>query len=156
MGSRKKVRPVLVLGIGNILMKDEGIGVHVVNRILETGKRIPDNVEFLDGGTAGYDLVPYMQGRKRIIIVDALATDDAPGSIYRFKPEEGIEKERGYSMHEVGILQVVRALRMTGENPEIEIIGIVPEDISTMEMELSAALECSLPKVMSVVLDAVS
>ncbi len=155
MDSREEIKPVLVLGIGNVLMKDEGIGVHVVNRIMES-EDIPDDVEVLDGGTAGLDLVPYMQGRRRIIIVDALAVEDEPGSIYRFKPEEGSEKGRGYSMHEVGILQVIRALRMTGENPEIEIIGIVPEDISTLEMELSGALQSALPRAVSAVFEAIS
>jgi len=150
------VKPVLLLGIGNILMRDDGVGVHVVNRIIESGNDIPGDVEVLDGGTAGYDLVPYMQGRKKIVIVDALKADDEPGAVYRFKPEHGIAGGRGYSLHQVGILEVIRTLRMTGHDPEIEIIGIVPEDISTMGLGLSGSLERALPRAVSIVVEAVS
>lgn len=143
--------PILVVGVGNILMKDEGVGVRVIEELMK--RDIPDWVELLDGGTAGFDLLPYMLGRKKIIIVDVIKTDDAPGSIYRCAPDDLCEKSRGFSLHDVGILEVIRALRMRGENPGIEIVGIVPEDIESLEMSLSDAVFRAVPKAASVVLD---
>lgn len=156
MGSRKKTRPVLVLGVGNVLMKDEGVGVYVVNRMLEMEDDIPSDVEVTDGGTAGFDLIPLMRDRDKIIIVDAVSMDDTPGSIYRFRPDDVAFSGRGYSLHEVSILEVIRTLKMLGDDPKIEIIGIVPEDISTLEITLSDAVMGSVPKVISTIMEAVS
>lgn len=148
------MKKVLILGIGNILHSDDGIGVHVVNRIIESGISLPENIEIMDGGTAGYDLLPVLQGRERIIIVDALKADDAPGSIYRFTPDNAVASSARFSLHEVGILEVIRSLRLLGENPGIEIIGIVPEDITTLDIKISPAVLESVPHVIDVILDA--
>jgi hydrogenase maturation protease len=156
MAPGNTIPPVLVLGIGNILMKDDGVGVHIAARMMEMGDDIPANVEVMDGGTAGFDLIPLMRDREKIIIVDALSMDDAPGSVYRFRPDDAVSSRRGYSLHEVGILEVIRTLRMLGDNPEIEIIGIVPEDISTMEIALSDAVMGAVPGAICAVMDAVS
>ncbi|MBP7585038.1 MAG: HyaD/HybD family hydrogenase maturation endopeptidase [Spirochaetes bacterium] len=155
MGTRRKTKPVLVLGIGNILMKDDGIGVHVANRMMESGD-LPGNVEVIDGGTAGFDLIPLMSDREKIIIIDALSMDDAPGSVYRFRPDDVDSARRGYSLHEVGIMEVIRTLRMMGGNPEIEFVGIVTEDISTLDISLSDAVMGAVPKAVSAVMDAVT
>lgn len=155
MGARNKTKPVLVLGIGNLLMRDEGVGVHVVNRIMEEGD-IPSGVEVIDGGTAGFDLVPLMKDREKIIIVDALSMEDSPGSIYRFTPEDVDSGRRGYSLHGIGIMDVIGMLRMMGDDPEIEIVGIVAEDISTLDISLSDAVMDAVPKAVSAVKDAVA
>jgi len=155
MGTRRKTKPVLVLGIGNILMKDDGIGVHVANRMMESGD-LPGNVEVIDGGTAGFDLIPLMSDREKIIIIDALSMDDAPGSVYRFRQDDVDSARRGYSLHEVGIMEVIRTLRMMGGNPEIEFIGIVTEDISTLDISLSDAVMGAVPRAISAVMDAVA
>ena len=77
---------VLVLGIGNILLSDEGVGVHVINRLQETFT-IPDGVEVIDGGTMGLDLVAYIEGKTHVFVVDAICADgQAPGTI---RPLEG-------------------------------------------------------------------
>ncbi len=148
--------PVLILGVGNILMKDEGVGVHVVNQIQEMGEQLSPDVEIIDGGTAGFDLIPLMKGRRKIIIVDAMKMSDAPGSIYRFTPEDVATPSRGYSLHNTGILDVIRMLRMLGDNPEIQIIGIVTEDITTMEIAMSEALINAVPKAVSAVFNSIA
>jgi hydrogenase maturation protease len=149
----KKNRNVLILGIGNILQSDEGLGVHVVNHITRNIK-LPDGVEVIDGGTAGFDLLPLMVGREKIIIVDALRVDDEPGSIYRFKPEDAMRSRASLSLHEVGITEVIDLLRLLGENPEVEIIGIVPEDISTLHMDISTPVRRSIPQAVIQIMDA--
>lgn len=145
-GSESAVKDVLVLGIGNILHMDEGIGVHVINYILESGRSFPANVEFFDGGTFGFDLLPMMSGRRKIIIVDALKTDDTPGSIYRFSAEHLVERNYVYSLHDMGVKKLVDMLKLMGEYPEIEIIGIVPQDISTFAIGISDSVRESIPK----------
>ncbi len=148
------MKRILVLGIGNILQKDDGIGVHIVNHIAETGMELPGDVELADGGTAGHDLIPLMQGHDKIIIVDALNVDDRPGSVYRFTPEHLLERKGAFSLHDVGIKEVIASLRILGEVPEIEIIGIVPEDIGTLDIGISDSVRESIPKAVREIFDA--
>jgi hydrogenase maturation protease len=147
-------KEILVLGIGNILQMDDGIGVHIVNHIIESGMQMSDDVDIVDGGTAGYDLIPLMQNRKKIIIVDALKVDDKPGSIYRFTPEQIIETARPFTLHEVGIKSVLRMLEFLGEKPEVEIIGIVPENIDTLNIGISPSVKESIPRAVEQILNA--
>jgi hydrogenase maturation protease len=148
------MKKTLILGIGNILLSDEGLGVHAVKRILGSGIAIPDDVEIIDGGTAGFDLLELLMGRKKIIIVDALRVDDAPGSIYRFPPEHIASSLNAMSLHEFGIRELIAMLRMLGHDPEIEIIGIVPSDVSTFNMCLSAEVENSMPRTIDLIMGA--
>ena len=148
------MKKTLILGIGNILLSDEGLGVHIVNRILGSGIAIPDDAEIIDGGTAGFDLLDLMMGRRKIIIVDALKVDDVPGSVYRFPPEHIASSLNAMSLHELGIRELISTLRMLGHDPEIEIIGIVPSDVSTFNTCLSAAVENSMPRAIDLIMSA--
>ncbi len=148
------MKKVLILGIGNILHRDDGIGVYIANRIRETAKDLPEHVEVADGGTAGFDLIPLMQGRDKIVIIDALKADDAPGSIYRFSPEHIRGGQTVMSLHETGISEVLRMLWLLGESPMVEMVGIVPEDVTTLDISISSAVLESVPRAIDVVLDA--
>ncbi len=150
------MKKILILGIGNILMSDEGLGVHIVNRMLDSGMSIPDDVEVVDGGTAGFDLIPLMQGRDKIVIVDALKADDRPGSVYRFRPDRLTSSANRMSLHEIGIMEVIRVLRLMGETPEIEIVGVVPEDVATLDINISSAVRECMPAAIGTILDAAS
>lgn len=145
---------ILILGIGNIFRKDDGIGVHLVRRILKSGIDIPDNVEILDGGTAFYDLVPIMTGRERIIIIDALKVDDEPGSIYRFPAERLKSPPAGGWFPLFSIQELLYQVNLAGHHPAVEIIGIVPEDIESIEWGLSTTVEKSVPKAIREILKA--
>lgn len=141
---RKKIKPLLVLGVGNILHKDDGVGVHVIHRLKKRSSIVP-HVEIVDGGTAGFDLLSIMAGRKKILIVDALNADDVPGSIYRI-PAYALKGSGDIlSLHEAGVKQIIDMLYFTGENPEIEILGIVVKDISSLEIGLSNLVEQAVP-----------
>jgi hydrogenase maturation protease len=132
---------ILILGIGNILQKDDGIGVHIVNQILETGIHIPDNVEVIDGGTAGFDLVPLIMGRDKVIVVDAVRVDDVPGSVYRFPLSYVHDTYSRYSLHTTGVRAIFNQAKLAGCDPLVEIIGVVPEDIQTLEIGISESLK---------------
>lgn len=148
------MRKVLILGIGNILQSDDGLGVYIVNRIVDSKVDLPDNVDIIDGGTAGFDLLSVMEGKDKIVIIDAVRAEGRPGSVYRFRPEHARETRASVSLHEVGIMEVIRTLRLLGSDPEIEVIGIVPEDISTTNISISSAVLESVPKTIELVLDA--
>jgi len=147
-----RIEPVLVMGIGNILQSDDGVGVHVVNSII-SGELSFQGVEFIDGGTAGMDLLPLMIGRKKIVIVDALKVDDSPGSIYRFPAERLYEKNDHFSLHDVGVKRIIDMLSLMGENPEVEIVGIVPEDIDTVNIGMSDPVKKAVDKAVEIVLE---
>jgi hydrogenase maturation protease len=150
------MRKVLILGIGNMLRSDDGLGVHVIRYMEETGTVLPEGVELMDGGTAGFDLLGLIEKFDKIVIVDALKADDAPGSIYRFTPDHAVETRSRFSMHEVGIMEVIRYLRLMDHNPEIEFVGIVPENISDIDTNISPAVKKSIPRAVEVILDAVT
>ncbi|MBN1497111.1 MAG: HyaD/HybD family hydrogenase maturation endopeptidase [Spirochaetes bacterium] len=148
------MRKVLILGIGNTLRRDDGLGVFIVRHMEESGTPLPEGVDLLDGGTAGFDLLGLIDGYDKIVIVDALRTNDTPGSIYRFSPEHAVERRIGYSLHEVGIMEVIRTLRLTDNDPEIEFVGIVPENITDLDTTISPAVLESVPRAVEVILDA--
>lgn len=148
------MRRVLILGIGNMLRGDDGLGVHIVRQMQESGIPLPEGVELLDGGTAGFDLLGLIDGFDKIVIVDALNADDRPGSIYRFTPEHAVSRGARFSLHEVGIMEVIRTLNIMDHNPEIEFVGIVPENIRDIDTTISEAVRESVPRAVKVILDA--
>jgi hydrogenase maturation protease len=140
---------VLVLGIGNLILKDEGIGVHVV-RALEERELHPE-VELIDGGTATMDLLSLIHKAERIIIVDALKAGRAPGTLYRCLPEElKGTSERPLSLHQIGLLDVLAMARQLGGSPAVVIIGVEPKEIS-WGLELTKELQAAVPKVVEAV-----
>lgn len=140
------LKDILVLGIGNILHMDDGVGPHVVNSLAEERPDLAEMADIVDGGTAGFDLLPLMSGRRKIIIIDALKADDKPGSIYRIPGAYIGGAGNGLSLHEAGVRKMLDMLYVMGENPEVELLGIVVEDISSLEIGLSESLKNSLPR----------
>jgi hydrogenase maturation protease len=118
---------ITVLGVGNILMQDEGFGVRVVEELL-AAYSFPENVQVLDGGTLGMELLRFLVGTDRLILVDAVNGSLPPGSVYQFNHDEvkAYFKEK-VSMHELGIQDVLAVLEVL-EKPakEIKILGVQP------------------------------
>lgn len=142
---------VLVLGVGNLLQHDDGVGVHVIHEMMERGLDDRYGVELVDGATAGLDLIPVLEGRKKIIIIDALRLQDEPGAIYRFRPRDLPARGMVDTAHELGILQALSILEMKGEYPEVEIIGVVAGDVTEMSMELTLPVREAIPSVIQVI-----
>ncbi|HUI93852.1 MAG TPA: hydrogenase maturation protease [Chitinivibrionales bacterium] len=151
------LKPFLILGIGNLLRTDDGVGVHVVNLLNDSGK-LPDFAEAVDAETSGLDLPSLLQGRERVIVVDALeAEEEEPGSIFRFDARRlSSSAPHAVSLHETGIVEALRALEVLGEKPETEIIGIVPHDAESMGIEPTEPVLAAIPKVLRLVFQAVS
>jgi hydrogenase maturation protease len=139
-------KDILVIGIGNILHMDDGVGVHLVNLLTEKRPELAAHADIVDGGTAGFDLLPIMSGRNKIVIIDALRADDKPGSIYRIPAAYISGSGSELSLHEAGVRKMLDMLYVMGENPDIELLGIVAEDISSLEIGLSESLKNALPR----------
>ena len=146
-----KVQDVLILGIGNILLKDEGVGVHVVRKLKEF--HLPDNVEVIDGGTAGLDLTDFIADRKKVIIIDTVKAGEKPGTIYRLTEKNlNIKPKAVMSFHEIDFLHALYLSEVLGNKPEETIvIGIEPKDMND-GIELSPEIEERIPKIIEVVM----
>ena len=144
---------VAIIGVGNILMMDEGVGVRVVEELRR--REIPEGVDLFDAGTAIMDLMSDLRDYDRLIIVDAVQGGSPPGTLYRFRPEDlgkVIVRSSAMSLHQVSLLDGLELERLaTGRTYDITIIGIEPDRIE-MGLSLSAALQASLPKIAEVVL----
>jgi len=144
-------KPVLVLGIGNILLHDEGIGVQAIWEMQK--RRAPDDVEFLDGGTAGADLLDCISDRRKVIVVDAVDCDVVPGTILRLKPEDLVVAEnQSVSLHDVGLAETLAMAKQLNCQPkEVVIIGVKPKDISC-GVGLSDEITEVMPRIIEAVL----
>ncbi|WP_457574405.1 HyaD/HybD family hydrogenase maturation endopeptidase [Desulfolithobacter sp.] len=122
-----------ILGIGNLLLRDEGFGVHFIEK-LDKLYRVPDNVQLLDGGTAGIMLAPFIEDVDVLYVIDTVSIDDEPGSIHRFTDQDvrsGNIQTR-MSPHQVGLLEILSLCELRGRAPEkVEMITVIPEDLST-------------------------
>lgn len=142
--------PVLVLGIGNILLRDEGIGVRVVEVL--RSQDLPGTVELADGGTGGANLIELLAGRSKVIVVDAMDAGAVPGTIRRLTPAELAPADRPHcSLHEFGLLETLHFAKHLGCAPaEVVIIGVQP---ATLEpgLGLSRELTAVVPRVVEAV-----
>lgn len=134
---------VLVLGIGNLLMGDEGVGVHVVRRLL--GSPLPDEVTAVDGGTGGFHLLSYFQDYDRLILVDAAADGRTPGTISELSPRFAADYPRSLTAHDIGLRDVVEAAALLGPLPRTELITISVGDKPAMGLALSPQVSAAVP-----------
>lgn len=136
---------VVILGIGNILLSDEGLGVRAVER-LRREFSIPEEVSLMDGGTLGLDLLFHIEGADRLLVTDAVLGGRPPGSLYRLKGEEVFAHLRNrLSAHQIGFQDVLALLELKGRSPsEIVVIGLEPADLRP-GTELSPLIEERIP-----------
>ena len=143
-------KQIAIVGIGNLLLKDEGAGIHVAHALQKM--TLSAGVEVIDGGTSP-ELLPYIAGASRLIVIDAMETGDEPGSVYRLRLDDLKTGGTGLaSAHEISLLSVLEAMRLTGEAiPETVIIGIQPGEIG-WGTELSPELKAKIPQIVRLVL----
>lgn len=130
----------VVIGIGNLLLSDEGVGIHAI-RALRERFSLPEGLELVDGGTMGLDLLPYVEGRKKLLIVDAVNLGEAPGTI-RVLEGDSVRRflDTKFSVHQIGLPDMLFAAELKGIlPPEVCIVGIQPERIET-GLEMSVAV----------------
>ena len=148
------VRPILVLGIGNLLLRDEGVGVHVAQALNGTHACLPPEVDVVDGATAGFGLVEILAGRRKVIVIDAVRAPAEAGSIVRLTIDDLVAADTApLSLHEAGLLEALAAARRLGIAPqEIVILGVRP-DIVDYGLELSPMVAALVPRIVELVLE---
>jgi hydrogenase maturation protease len=124
-------KDIVVLGLGNPLMSDEGVGVYIVERLQMQAAKFP-TVEFVDAGTGGMNVLHLIANRKKAVIVDCAFMGQAPGTIRRFTPNDvtSVKQVSHFSLHDVDILKVLELSKQLDEcPPEVIIFGIEPEKV---------------------------
>lgn len=147
---------IAVFGIGNILLSDDGVGVHILNR-LKTEYDLPENVELIDGGTKGLDLLPLLENRDKVLFVDAANFKKEPGtidSVMNDKIPSFLSTK--LSVHQIGLPDLLFAARLMEITPnEMCLIGIQPESMETTT-ELSDAVSKRMDDLLTRVLEKLS
>jgi hydrogenase maturation protease len=143
----------LVLGLGNILMGDEGIGVHAL-RALEK-EALPEGVVLLDGGTGGFHLMEYLEAYPCVIMVDA-TLEGEPGSIRILEPRFSTQFPTALSTHDIGLKDLIESLNILGRLPQIKLVAVSIDRVQPMKLGLSLALEAAIPKILRAVREQVS
>ena len=143
---------ILILGVGNVLLNDEGVGVHIAHKMMTLD--LPPEVRVVEGGTDGFGLMHLILEADQLILIDAVKGGGAPGSIYRFELEDCPPYPDPYktSVHQISILEVIHLADLIGSTPRTTIIGIEPKEIS-WGMELTPEVEAKLPRVIEAVFE---
>jgi hydrogenase maturation protease len=145
-------RNVLILGVGNLLLSDDGFGVHVVNALREIP--LPPNVTLIEAGIVSHQLIPEFHAADLLIFIDAVEAGDTPGSIFRFRPEDmQFMSQLKVSLHDMSLIDVLHMTALTGERPETIIIAVQPKDVKTCSMELNDEVKAVIPKVIDLILE---
>jgi hydrogenase maturation protease len=136
---------ILVLGVGNILFTDEGIGVRCIEHMQEKFT-FSSNVTLMDGGTLGTKLMGPILESDYLIVCDAVLCDDKPGSVYRLLGED-LRKSLAFrdSMHQTDLVDTLGMCELVGNRPEAVVIGMEPFDYDSMALELSPTAISSMP-----------
>jgi hydrogenase maturation protease len=143
---------VLVLGIGNLLLGDEGVGVHVVRRLEQAP--LPPGVAVLDGGTGGLHLLSCFTEHPALVVLDATIDGRPPGSVTRLQPRFASDYPRTLVAHDIGLKDLVDAAQVLGVRPRIELVTVSIGDGCGMSLELSAPVAAAVPQALRAVHDA--
>ncbi len=136
-------KSILILGIGNYLMGDEGVGVHVANRLLQ--EKFSENITVIDGGTGGFHLLEYFENHDAVILIDATLDGNLPGTIRLIKPRFAKDFPQAMSTHDIGLKDMVSALHLMGTIPEIHLFVVSIESIQQQGIELTNDVEKMIP-----------
>jgi hydrogenase maturation protease len=151
-GADAPPRKVLLLGVGNILLGDDGFGVHLINSLADTP--LPPNVQVLEAGTVSHQLIPLIRALDNLIVIDVVDAGDTPGSIFRFSPEDlKFAKEDMVSLHQISLIDVLTMAEMTGGRPKTVIIAVQPKDVTNWSLELTEPVKAVMPKVKELIFE---
>jgi hydrogenase maturation protease len=135
----------LVLGIGNLLMGDEGVGVEVARRLAELP--LPPDVEVLDGGTGSFVLLEPMRRAGRIILIDAALDPTPPGTVRRLTPRFSRDYPRSLTAHDIGLKDLLDAFHLLGDPPEVVLFAVSVRSPTDPRLELTGPVAAAVPEV---------
>jgi hydrogenase maturation protease len=136
---------ILILGIGNVLMGDEGIGVHVVRHL--QSMPLPAGVECLDGGTGSFALLEPMQRAKKVILIDATIDGSPAGTVRRLRPRFSKDYPRTLTAHDIGLKDLLDAFYLLGNPPEVILYAVSITALQEVGTELSPEIMAVVPEV---------
>ncbi len=147
---RGKPLKIMVLGIGNLLMQDDGIGVHVLRRLEKMD--LPAEVELVDGGTHSYDLLDFFSQADICIVVDAMRGGGEPGTVYRVPLEELglVPNPHIQSLHEISFAEAMHMLQLEGYSPQVLVYGVEPQSVE-LSLELTPVVAKQIPRILSMI-----
>ena len=142
--------PTLILGIGNILMGDEGVGVEVVRRLESLS--LPEGVACLDGGTGSFVLLEPMQAAARVILIDATADGAPPGTITRLEPRFSRDYPNALTAHDIGLKDLLDAFHLLGDPPPVTLYAVTVAPPLEVGLGLTPAVASAVPEVARLIL----
>jgi hydrogenase maturation protease len=134
---------ILVLGIGNILLNDEGVGISVISQLEKEGYAAAD---LMDGGTGGFHLLGFIQSYNTVIIVDASLDHFPTGHVRVLHPRYAKDFPKQLSAHEIGLKDLLDAAFLLGKMPQIHLVAVSIKDFQDMGMELTPEVEAAIPE----------
>ncbi len=142
---------VLILGIGNMLMGDEGVGVHVIEKL--QAEDLPSGVECLDGGTGSFLLLGPMQKAGKVILIDATIDGRPPGTVTRLTPRFAKDYPRTLTAHDIGLKDLLDAFYLLGDRPEVVLYAVSIPPPREMHIGISPGVERSVNRIVHLVLE---
>lgn len=147
---KDKSNSILIMGVGNYLMGDEGIGVHTIPEMSK--RELPEYVDILDGGTGGFLLLGCFEVYPTIIFVDATMDGKPAGTVSLLRPKFASDFPSALSVHDVGLKDMVEAVYLMEKVPDIHLFTISIEELNPMTIELSTKVKDSIPKLIDEIL----
>ena len=141
---KDKSNSILILGVGNYLMGDEGVGVHVIQEMSKL--ELPDYIDILDGGTGGFLLLNCFEAYQTVIFVDATMDGMEAGTIAKRRPKFASDFPSALSVHDVGLKDMIEAVYLMETKPDIHLFTVSIEEMTPMTVELSSKVKNAIPK----------
>lgn len=135
----------LVLGIGNVLMGDEGVGVHVVRRLER--EDLPAHVSLLDGGTGGFQLLADLASHDPVVMIDATMDGQPPGTVSVIEPRYASDFPRTLTAHDIGLRDLIVSAALLGQLPRMRLVTVSIAEVQPMRLSLSAPVETAVSRV---------
>ena len=142
---------LLVLGIGNVLMGDEGVGVHVVRHLEQ--ETIPEGVELLDGGTGSFNLLDPMQLARKVILIDATLDGNSPGTVTRLTPRFASDYPRTLAAHDIGLKDLLDSFYLLGQQVNVVLFVVSIGPIHDLGLEMTPEISARVPEIADLVRD---
>jgi len=139
----------LILGVGNLLMGDEGVGVAAIRMLEASG--FASQAELVDGGTGGFHLLGLFRDRQHLIMIDAAADGRAPGTVSLIQPQYASDFPPSLTAHDIGLKDLLESAALLDDLPEVDLITISIGGLGSLTMELSPAVGAALPQVQTLV-----
>ncbi len=143
---------IMIMGVGNLLLTDEGFGIHAI-KLIEERYEFPQNVSLVDGGVLGLNLLGVISEADQLIVIDAIKNGESPGSMYRIDGKAIPERVRAKnSLHQVDLLETLTLCQALDKTPETVILGVEPEDIESLSIDLTPTTNEKIDNVIEMVL----